>query len=246
MAFPGCNQQRFVVLSWIRRKQKCANKRKEVIMSELFASAEVMSVKLNALVKNLMYQMSVTDPNEAVRRVNSGEWIVFQSVRRWREQDNVICSSVTSDGTTGPKWIERFEKKGLHLSKWTKEVLNSPDFKPTEGITTKIAVLKGMLFGDNDRITEKICAEAECRNLIKPNAEVACLIGETFSNKEIETMGLWWIVTMHEPIKDSAGVPRLLSVDRYDGNSRLVARYGEPDGRWRRSRGFAFVLNLWA
>lgn len=43
-----------------------------------FAIAEVMPGKLNALVKNMMRQMNVSDPNEAVRRVNSGEWIVTE------------------------------------------------------------------------------------------------------------------------------------------------------------------------
>ncbi len=49
-----------------------------------FVIAKVEPGKLNALVKNLMRQMNITDPNEAVRRINSGEWIVSQSVRRWR------------------------------------------------------------------------------------------------------------------------------------------------------------------
>ena len=41
-----------------------------------FAIAEVMPGRLNALVKNLMRQMGIEDPNEAVRRVNAGEWVV--------------------------------------------------------------------------------------------------------------------------------------------------------------------------
>ncbi|MEK7650128.1 MAG: hypothetical protein AAB367_04210 [Patescibacteria group bacterium] len=41
-----------------------------------FAISDVLPGRLNALVKNLMAQMGITDPNEAVRRVNAGEWVV--------------------------------------------------------------------------------------------------------------------------------------------------------------------------
>ncbi|MBU3934399.1 hypothetical protein KKC00_00280, partial [Patescibacteria group bacterium] len=131
--------------------------------------------------------------------------VVQGPARRWSEENGLIYFEVTSDGTTGPQWIERLEKEGFRLSKWAKDVLNSPEFKPTSGTTYRIAILKGTLFTDRDRITKKIRAEAERRKLAKPNAEVACLIREMFSDEELETMGLWWIVVFHEPIRDSDG-----------------------------------------
>ncbi|MDP3794037.1 MAG: hypothetical protein Q8R07_04800, partial [Candidatus Uhrbacteria bacterium] len=105
------------------------------------------------------------------------------------------------------------------------------------------AVLKGMLFEDNDRITKKIRAEADKRKLSKPNAELACLIREKFTDKEIEAMGLWYIVAMHEPINDSGGDPHLLSADRVDDGRWLGACYGRPDDRWDRGDGFAFAVS---
>ena len=116
---------------------------------------------------------------------------------------------------------------------YAKKVLRSPDFKPT-----KVAVLKGMLFENDDRITSKIRAEADKRQLQKPNAEVACLIREKFTDEDIEAMGLWQIVTMHEPI-----VSDLLGADRSDDGRWLGAYYGEPDRRWSRDGGFAFAVS---
>lgn len=164
-------------------------------------------------------------------------------VRSWREQDEVIYFSVTSDGTTGPQWIERLEVKGFRLSKWAKDVLNSPDFKSTSGVTYEIAVLKGMLWSDNKRITKNIRAEADNRKLTKPNAEVACLIREMFTDEEIEAMGIVWIVAMHEPIKDSDGDPNLLSASRDGGGRWLGTTYVRPDDEWVRDVGFAFVAS---
>jgi hypothetical protein len=49
-------------------------------MESQFAIAEVLPGKLNSLVKNLMKQMRTDDANEAVRRINSGEWFVQSSL----------------------------------------------------------------------------------------------------------------------------------------------------------------------
>ncbi|MFA6973439.1 MAG: hypothetical protein WC238_01700 [Parcubacteria group bacterium] len=181
---------------------------------------------------------------EGVERFLRGELAVSELSRNWQEKDGVISFTLPpTDGTTGTQWIERLEKRGFRVSDWAKSVLNSPDFKPTNGIISDIAVLKGMLWNDSDRITKNIRAEAGKRKFGKPNAEVACLIREKFSDEEIEVMGLWWIVAMHEPIKDSDGDPNLLLAGRGGGGRWLGTAYDRPDDEWFRDYGFAFVVS---
>jgi len=235
-------------------------------MSTEFAIANVHPGKLNALVKNIMRQTGEADPNEAVRLVNSGEWVVSRSIRSWREEDGVIYFSVTSPTheellkslppgaeTTNPlgeAWIARLESQGACVGDYAKQVLRSPSFVPTSGVTTKVAVLKGMLFEESDRITKKIRAFAAAfrtpdkRKLSKPNAELACLIRLKFTDKEIEAMGLWYIVAMHEPIDDSNGGLRLLHESCGVVDGRLFrARSGRSYRRWLRFHGFAFAVS---
>ncbi len=207
-----------------------------------FAIAEVFPGKLNALVKNIMKQTGVSDPNEAVRLINSGECVISRLERRWREEDGVIYFTLTSDDTTGPEWIERTKKRGNRLTKYAEQVLNSSDFVPTNGVTYQVAVLKGMLFSDNERITKNIRAEANRRGLETPNAELACLIREAFTDEELEAMGLWWIVCMHEPINDAGGDPSLLGARRNIGGRYLDTIRDGPDDRWSHGSGFAFVV----
>lgn len=177
---------------------------------------------------------------EGVEKFLRGDLIVTEPVRRFTEKDGVITFTVTSDGTTGLDWIARTEKKGNRVGDYAKQVLQSKDFQPTIGVTYQVKVLKGELFSDENRITQKIRQEAKKRKLETPNAEVACLIRENFSDKELEQMGLWYIVVMHEPIKDSDGHPRLLDVHRdYDGRW-LGSYYGDTGRRWSRGSGFAF------
>jgi hypothetical protein len=160
---------------------------------------------------------------------------------RFEERDGIIYFTVTSNGKTGAEWMVHFEKTGKRLSDYAKQLLMSPAFKPTNGITTPIQVLKGMLWNDRDRLTKNIRAMAKERKLLDPNPEVACLIRDMFTDEEIAAMGLWWIVAMHEPIKDSDGDPSLLYASRGDGGRWLETAYVEPDDGWLRERGFAFV-----
>lgn len=181
---------------------------------------------------------------EGVDKLLRGELTLTEPKRNWREENGIIYLSVTSDGTTGKEWIERLTKKGYRLSDYAQSLLRSPeDFKPTYGVTTEIAILKGILFGNSDRITSSIRAFTAERNLIAPNAEVACLIRDIFSDEDLEAMGLIWIVAMHEPIKDSDDVPRLLSVSRNGGGCWLVADCDKSVYGWSRGDGYAFAVS---
>lgn len=167
---------------------------------------------------------------------------VVEPTRSWREEDGVIYFSVTSDGTTGEDWIKRLEDNCFRVGDYAEQVLRSPDFKPTSGVTTEIAVLKGTLFEDQDRNTPMIYAEADKRKLSMPNAEVACLIREKFTDEDIQSMGLWHIAAMHEPIDDYGGDPYFLGARR---EGRLLYTYFHqgPALRWRRDHGFAFAVS---
>lgn len=155
--------------------------------------------------------------------------------------NNIISFTVASDGTTGPEWIMRLEKGGYRVSDWAKELLNSKDFKPTKG-TVEVKVIKATYFTDDKRITKNIRKEAKKLGFETPNAEIACLIREKFSDKELESMGLWYIVTMHNPIKDSDGYPDLLCACRGDDGRWLHACWGYPDYDWSDDGAFAFVV----
>lgn len=206
---------------------------------EKFASADYTAGQLNAIVKLLRSQGG----KEGVEKFLRGELTISQPEKAWREENGVIYFSVTSDGATGAEWIARLEKKGFRVGDYAKQLLLSKDFKPTTGVTTEVAVLKGMLFEDNQRATKNIRKNAEDRKLETPNAEIACLIREKFTDEDIEAMFLIWIVAMHESIKDSGGDPGLLGANRGGDGRWLRTCCGEPGYRWGREDGFAFAVS---
>ncbi len=167
-----------------------------------------------------------------------------QSARKWREEDGVIYFSVISDGTSGVDWITRLESKGFRVTGLAKDALCSSAFKPTNGVVTEVAVLKGGPCEDKSRTPWSFRAEADRRKLIAPNAELACLVREKFADEELKAMGLTFICAMHQPINIyHDGCPRLLDVSRYGPGRELNATDAEPfGGLWNRDVGCAFVV----
>jgi hypothetical protein len=184
----------------------------------------------------------------SIRAVVRNELVVSAPIRHWTvDKDGTIRFSVTSDGTTGPEWADWFKTNGYNLGSEAEFILRSSSFRPSvKGTTYEIAVLKGDLFTDQNRTTSNLRAKADSLGFKQGkevNPEIACLIRRMFSDEEIEAMGLWRIVTLHQPIGGSGGGPGLLGADRGGSGRWLGAYYGEPVDRWRRDLGFACVVS---
>jgi len=114
------------------------------------------------------------------------------------QKGNVRFTLPVTVGTTGPQWIIRLKKKGFQISKWAENILSSPGFKPTFGIVNNVSVC--FVRGPVTRVDK---VEADTKILSVLNAEVACLILDSFSREDILAMGFTSIWVMHEEIDDS-------------------------------------------
>lgn len=166
----------------------------------------------------------------------------IEPVYCWTKARGTIRFPVVSDGWTGPEWIEYCHKNGHRLSTQESFILNSPDFKPTPaGTTIQIEVLTGRIFSDSERHTDGVYLKAAQRNLIKPNADISCLIRKAITIDEIEKMGLVAIIGMSEPIVNQNGVLTRLGIGRASQNFWLGLYEGDGGG-WTSVVGFAFEV----
>ncbi len=159
------------------------------------------------------------------------------------DADGNIHFTVVSNGKSGEEWITYFERDTEYrVSDYAKDILRRATEAPTNGVSYHIVVRPGSKIAGSDRVTKKIRAAADGKGWKKPHWEVGPLIRDMFTDKELEEMGLWYIVAMHEPIKDSDGDPDLLCSYRDDDGRWLSAHVGGPDGQWDARGGFAFVV----
>ena len=169
-----------------------------------------------------------------------GEKIVEASfaAQKLAEASSIIRFSVTSDGTSGKKWIIRLKKAGFFIH--DENLLSSKNFKPTKGITYNIVIYKGKLWSKNDRTSINIKNRAAYASLTCPSLEIACLIREQIPDEELAIMGLSSIIFMRDMTKTSKDM--LSFIIRYDGfGSWLDTIHFSPSDLWGESCGFAFV-----
>jgi len=154
--------------------------------------------------------------------------------RAWFEKNGHVCFSVTSNGMTGAEWIQHFYKKRVDLPPQTLEMLRSEHFKPTTNLYTEIVTLRPSFRIDYKRMRRL----GEEYRLITPNIEIACLIRDKFTNKQIKEMGIYSIIVMHEPIDRRI---LLVEFDYILGEVLCGCHYYDSGETWHRPVGFAFV-----
>lgn len=149
---------------------------------------------------------------------------------------------VTTDGRSGEQLITDIEAQGDRVGDIAKQLLRNKKFVATDGVTYKLALIMGDEFEDDDRITSNIRAEAAKRGYVDPSMELAPYVREMFSDEDLEQIGLWALIIMHEAVTDSRGYLDLLGLRRDGGGRVLSAFSGYPGRRWVRGRGFLFLV----
>lgn len=165
---------------------------------------------------------------------------------RWKRNGDIVQIIVSSDGTTGPQWVEIFKRKGVKFStKYTEEALLSPAFTPTSGVVTELAILPPNSWGNWERCTEKVRGYATTRNLSAPDIEVACILRDMFTAGELLDMGLSHIVVMHDPpVKIESGQTYNLAVAH--NSLELVSEFPPYGGEgYHDFYHFAFKVASW-
>lgn len=199
---------------------------------------------------------------DVVNRLGSTDGQAFYTdlakyVRDWKKVAEAVTKKVvtfvslpfvTSDGRTGWQFSESLSQMGYDVGQWANNVMTvGRDAKGAlivtsdTGVIYKPVVLKGDQFTDAERITSNIRAVATEMKLVTPPWWLAPLLREAMTDEQIEALGLWWLVVMHEAVTGSGGDPDLLGLSRYDDGRRLDAYGGRPTNGWGRVDGFVFL-----
>lgn len=86
------------------------------------------------------------------------------------------------------------------------------------------------------KTTQEIKDAAQKLGYGLPDAEVALALA-----LQEQSIGDWWI-TLHDPIKDSVGVPFVLYADRDDDGSWVDTFWARPGYQWYDNGAFAFLV----
>ena len=199
--------------------------------------------QLNALIKTIMRQTGASNPQEAIRLVNSGQWGLSMIKDLWQKVSGVTHLSVISDGTTGSQWISRLKEQGKAVSDTAVRFLLSDEFHPTSGVVTRVVIQPGSRDEKGSVSTEQLEREAEWANLTAPEMEVACLMREILSQSDLQEMGFRSICVMHKSNdRGDPGLPvrDVLQLANHRDQEYLTATAVVPRMRWTSVAGLAY------
>ncbi len=138
----------------------------------------------------------------------------------WKENEHAICLSVTSDGTSGPDWVERLKKKFRKVDPEIRKVLRSGDFTSTNGTTYNITILKGNYWLNGYLTIQAVRNLIENKVLKEPNLEAACLVLEKFHGLKLPHM-----MVMHKPVETAYHLPTFFEAQRISFHVKVGMSY---------------------
>jgi hypothetical protein len=156
---------------------------------------------------------------------------------------------VTGTAYSAIEWKKRMDAAGHKVSSLAQKALLEPDYDLNHRLEEGKKYMVRLLFGreireDSKRTTSKIKSFAErkygehaCSHL---KAEFAFLLRQELTNKDLEDMGIWRIVVLHEPIM--ADEPSMFRIDRFDGVSSVSVEWGNSKTKWGGGVAFAFPM----
>jgi hypothetical protein len=160
------------------------------------------------------------------------------------DADGYIRFSVTSNGRTGDEWIHYFEQiRGYAVSKWAKSLFSHVDFRPTNGVVYNTVIIPVSANPSSGIMKARTMLQmAREKGLALPPPELGPLIRDFFTDLEIDDMGFWYIVIMHEPIVvGTNSAPSIFEVNTRRGQNTLNATPGAPGSMYMGEVGFAFM-----
>jgi hypothetical protein len=199
-----------------------------------FVIKNVYPGNLNALVKNLMTQMGIDDPNEAVRLINSGKWVVKQvDLSGFSTWKTVVVGNLSNAKTAR----KRLKDVGVKITDWGSDILERVTFGNTEAPLDLVQVSVEELGLKIGGTAAEIFAAAGRHGLSLCPAEVAPQ--SWLQHPDLLPRGKWLLVAM-EAIVDSASDPLGLCLGHTDKDCLLDVYDGRPGCRWSADRTWIF------
>ena len=198
-----------------------------------FVISDVLPGKLNALVKNLMRLTDTEDPNEAVRRINSGEWVVSDTTA-WCHKNNAIYLTVFTEDIFQRKWPEVLAAKDVRVGDSAKEMIFSSHFRHTSNKMINLVILKDKNFRQTTPVRiHDVRRQMKYRNFSAPDMEVACYLCDILRVHDLQEMGLSSLLIMHDDYMDCTEHTGILHIKISEGKILLSTlhthRVGEKD-----------------
>ena len=167
-----------------------------------------------------------------------------------RNEHGHVVLTVTGLDWSGAAEVDRLKEQKYNVGdiatscfKSTKSDGYDLNHRLVEGQTYRVVLVPGKeIERINDRTTAGLLAFGERLGYLRPQAGIIPRLRERLTDKQLEELGWWYIVALHQPIVDAGGSPNVLGLHRNDANRGVGAYFGYPARQWNDSGAFAFLF----
>ncbi len=169
----------------------------------------------------------------------------------WERNENghIILSIVGLD-LTGEAEVETLRRQKYNVGSWAESCFKSTNedgfdsvHRLVSGQTYRVVLVPGSeIENSSERTTQNLLALGERYGYLRPQAGIIPRLRERLTDKQLEELGWWYIVALHQPIVDVVGRPRVLGLHRVGGGRNVVAHWDYPDFQWSGGGTFAFLV----
>jgi len=170
-------------------------------------------------------------------------------VFEYNEHGHVIITFTGLD-LMGAQEVERLEASGFSVNSCAKSCFLSTakdsydkSHRLVGGQQYKIALVPGKEIEQQfQRTTKNLRALGTKYGYGKPLGGHIARSRESVTDKQMEEWGIWYIASLHDPIKDSDGNPFVLRASRGDEGRQVGTYWVNPDRQWSGLGAFAFPV----
>ncbi len=167
-----------------------------------------------------------------------------------RNEHGHVIITFTGLDLSGVEEIKRLEEANFRVGNYAKSCFKSTmsdsydkNHRLVAGQPYKIALITGKeIPRDSDRTTLALRKLGEKYGYGKPLGGHVPHIRKVVSDKVMEEMEIWYIASLHEPIKASDGYPSVLDANRHGGGRGVSTFWGDPGFQWDVGGAFAFPV----
>ncbi len=166
------------------------------------------------------------------------------------EHGHIVLSIVVLD-LTGEVEVKALRRQKYNVGSWAESCFKSTNedgfdsvHRLVSGQTYRVVLVPGSeIENSSERATQNLLALGERYGYLRPQAGIIPRLRERLTDKQLEELGWWYIVALHQPIIDTGGSPGVLGLSRDGDGRRVDAGWDSPAHQWDAEGAFAFLVS---
>lgn len=167
-----------------------------------------------------------------------------------RNENGHVVLSIVGLGMTGEAEVKGLRRQKYNVNSWAESCFKSTNqdsfdsaHRLVSGQTYRVVLVPGSeIENSSERTTQNLLALGERYGYLRPQAGIIPRLRERLTDKQLEELGWWCIVALHQLIVDADCGPSVLGLCRSEDGRGVDALWNGTGLQWSDETAFAFLV----